>query len=313
MRTAWPLLLAVVLLPGIICPQSAAGTYELSNGQIISGEPIAPDPDGVVIKTGASTFTPRIAWTNFTENALRTLAQDNPKARSLVANLIYDEPEIEEAVVVRPEVRIQSVARIAPPGEMSGLLSLFASPIGLVLFALMYGTNIYAGYVIGVFRTFNPVVVAGVSAILPLVGPLIFLVLPSGAGSDEEYEDEDELEEAEQALAEQAVAPAPAEDSDIPVAVQERPKAIVYERGKFTFNRRFFETKLASFLRVVPSEEDKDLVLEIDSLRGHHVGTRVTKILPTELHLQVKKGDASTDVLLPFSDIKSVTIRHKGV
>jgi hypothetical protein len=85
----------------------------------------------------------------------------------------------------------------------------------------------------------------------------------------------------------------------------------VYSRGQFTFNRRFFETKLAGFMRMVPSEAERDMLIHIKSARGEHAGNRVVRVTPNELYLQVAKGNASEEVLIPFAEIAEIQIRHK--
>ena len=44
---------------------------------------------------------------------------------------------------------------------------------------LLYAANIYAGYEISIFRARPPALVCGVSAVLPLIGPIIFLSMPT--------------------------------------------------------------------------------------------------------------------------------------
>ena len=77
------------------------------------------------------------------------------------------------------------------------------------------------------------------------------------------------------------------------------------------FNRRFFETKLAGFLRMVPGEAERDMVIHVKSARGEHVAQRLSKVLPNELCLQVMKAGASSEVAIPYSEIYEIQIRHK--
>jgi hypothetical protein len=81
-----------------------------------------------------------------------------------------------------------------------------------------------------------------------------------------------------------------------------------FSRGEFTFNRRFFETKFPGFFRVVPSEADKDLVLAIRGARNEYVAKRISRISSNEMHVQVLSGG---EVMVPFAEITSVTLRHK--
>jgi hypothetical protein len=131
---------------------------------------------------------------------------------------------------------------------------------------------------------------------------------------------EQELVEAEEAASE-PVAPAPVASSSTaapssapaPAAssAPRLPPATVYQRGQTTFNRRFFETKLSGFLRIVPSEAEKDMVVQIRSARGLHAGQRITRVMPNELTLLVHKGAASSEVIIPYAEIQEVQIRHK--
>jgi hypothetical protein len=91
------------------------------------------------------------------------------------------------------------------------------------------------------------------------------------------------------------------------------PEPVVFRKGDFSFNRRFFETKLPGFFRLVPSEADRDLLLYIQSGRGEFIGKRITKVTPAELYLQVFKNDATADEMIPFVEITEVQIRHKDL
>jgi len=89
------------------------------------------------------------------------------------------------------------------------------------------------------------------------------------------------------------------------------PQTQVFQRGAFTFNRRFFETKFPGFFGVVRREAEKDLLLVIKAARGEYTGTRITRIAGNDLHLEIHKGAASEEVLIPFTEIKEVQLKHK--
>ena len=88
---------------------------------------------------------------------------------------------------------------------------------------------------------------------------------------------------------------------------------MVFQRGEFLFNRRFFETKLPGFFRVVLSETDKDLRIHIKAARGDFVGKRISRVTPGELYLEVFKESATADEMIPFVEILEVQIRHKDL
>jgi hypothetical protein len=63
------------------------------------------------------------------------------------------------------------------------------------------------------------------------------------------------------------------------------PPTTTYQRGQFTFNRRFIETKFAGFFGVVRRDADRDMVLVIKSSRGEYIGQRISRIAANDLHL----------------------------
>jgi len=90
------------------------------------------------------------------------------------------------------------------------------------------------------------------------------------------------------------------------------PETVVYQRGQFTFNRRFFETKFSGFFGVVRRDADRDMVLVVKSSRGEYVGQRISRIAANDLHLQVQRGHASEEVMIPFVEVQEVRLRHKN-
>ena len=86
---------------------------------------------------------------------------------------------------------------------------------------------------------------------------------------------------------------------------------ISFLRGQYTFNRRFFETKFAGFLRTVPSEEEKDKEIVFVTLRGTYIAKRLSKLTTNEVFILVKKGDASEEIMIPFTDIREVHIKNQ--
>ena len=105
--------------------------------------------------------------------------------------------------------------------------------------------------------------------------------------------------------AQHGVAPPPA------AAVPTLPPPAIYLRGQTTFNRRFFETKFAGFLKMVPGEGERDKLIYIKSARGEYTGHRLSKVEPNEVFLQIKKGAVSEDVMIPFTEIYEVQVKHK--
>jgi hypothetical protein len=165
-----------------------------------------------------------------------------------------------------------------------------------------------------------------VAAILPVVGPIIFLSLPTVMEATRaEIATIDPYVEppvtaatlAPSATHHEPVAPSALHVSHAAPAAPAAaagaglPATQTFQRGAFTFNRRFLETKFAGFFGVVPREAEKDLVLIVKAARGEYRSTRISRISANDLHLQVVKGPASEEVLIPFTEIKEIQIKHK--
>jgi hypothetical protein len=290
----------------------AADIYELQTGERIEGDPISFNPSGVVFNKPDGGFHPRVGWTNLTETTLKKLAAF-PEGKRFAEEYLAEDivPEEETAEL---EIKPQPVPRLERLPEGAGLFGMARSPLGLSLLLLIYLANIYAGFEIAIFRNYPVWSVCLAAALLPFVGPIIFLCLPTRipGAAQPVYElppDQQAMPTEEAAYHEAAVAeapPPPAQSAD-----KAAPAAVSYQRGTTTFNRRFFETKLANFMRVVPSEQDKDLMLLVKSARGDHAGSRITRVTPNEICLQISKGGASAEVMIPFSEIKEVQVCHK--
>ncbi len=294
--------------------RSAAETYKLTDGGDLTGEPIAFGRDGLAVKKPDGSFSAKVAWTNFTQEALKQLAAV-PKAKAFVEPLLEpDEPEPSRKVA--PELKLKPVPRLPRPDPQAGLGALLSSSITVTLLLILYLANIYAGYEISIFRNHPAALVAGVAAVAPVVGPIVFLCMPTRIpkSADEEFQEPSQEHAAhdDQSVAVEMGTEASASPSAPAGAAPAQAPATVYKRGQTTFNRRFFETKFSGFLRVVPSEAEKDLVVLIRSSRGEHVGSRITRIMPNELFLQISKAGATADVIIPFNEISEVEVRHKG-
>jgi hypothetical protein len=89
------------------------------------------------------------------------------------------------------------------------------------------------------------------------------------------------------------------------------PPTTTFQRGQFTFNRRFIETKFPGFFGVIRRDADRDMVLVIKSSRGEYIGQRISRIAANDLHLQVQRGHASEEIMIPFVEIQEIRLKHK--
>jgi len=322
-------LITALIVCGLLAEAAYAETFRLANGDTLTGELLTGSANdlGVQIKVGDGKYE-RVSWASFSQEDLKKFAKVQ-KFEPLV------EPFIEitqEEKIKKTEVNIKQPPRLERPAAQSLVGALFSSGMGLFLLLLLYAANIYAGYEVSIFRARPTPLVCGVSAVLPLVGPIIFLSMPTKIAPPEETWQTAAAAAAEVPTAE-AVNPMATEGAEHPVGLklagtgpanevkigqfeggEEKPAApatTTYQRGQFTFNRRFFETKFAGFFAVVRRDADRDMVLVIKSSRGEYIGQRISRIAANDLHLQVQRGHASEEVMIPFAEVQEIKVRHK--
>jgi hypothetical protein len=294
-----------------------AETFRMSNGETITGELLlsSAKDEGIQIKVDEGKYE-RVPWASFSQEDLKRLAQ-NPKLQPLV------EPFIEisqEQRIKKTEVRIEQPPRLDRPPKQFLLGALFSSGLGVFVMVLLYAANIYAGYEISIFRARPPAVVCGVSAILPIIGPILFLALPTQLKPSAETFEAAPAETV--GTAQDEVNPMLADGAAHPTSLKlhsepeqqksNLPETATFQRGQFTFNRRFFETRFPGFFGVVKREADKDMVLVIKAARGSYVGQRISRIAANDLHIQVQKGPATEEIMIPFSEIQEIQLKHKN-
>lgn len=297
---------------------TAAGgiTLEMTDGTKVSGEIILAKPDGLQIRTEGNKYE-KLEWSKFSQATLIELNKDNKYSP-------YAEPYIEiahEEKIKKTEVAIKEVPRLDRPPKGSILGAMFSSSVGIVCLLLLYGANIYAGYEVAVVRAYPPAMVCGIAAVAPIIGPVIFLCLPTKMPPSPDELAEQEQEQAAPAETYSAsyggaAAPqASSSEGESQGAAKTHAAALPatqsFKRGQFTFNRRFIETKFAGFFGMVRKDAEKDLVLVVKSARGEFVVTRISEIGGTDMKVDVHAGAASQQVQIPFVEILEMQIKHK--
>jgi hypothetical protein len=305
---------------------ATAGTFPLTDGSKIVGTPDTIVDKGVVFQLENGDYSPRIEWDKFTAEALKELMAEakTDAQRALVEPLVENIPQ---EVAKRKEIVVKPIEPPDRPKHGGGIFALFGSPVGWFLILVLYCANLFAAYEVCIYRRQPPAMVCGLAAIpfFGVLSPIIYGAMPTQKPPPEPTETapaQDGATPAPEAAPgegsptpgaaaatyESAAAPGA---SAAPAPAPAWPEPIVFARGEFSFNRRFFETKFAGFFRLVPSEAEKDLVLMITASRGQFVGRRIIRITPNELYLQVFKNNASADEMIPFAEISEVQIRHK--
>jgi hypothetical protein len=265
----------------------------------------------------------RVAWTNLAQNTLQELAKNpNPKIAEFAEPLI-EVTEEQKIKKTEPPV-IKTPPRLERPAKGSLFGALFGSSIGLVTLLLLYAANIYAGYEIATVRAYPPAMVCGIAAVAPIIGPIIFLCVPTRVKSAAEEHVEEAPAEAASAgaaaagHASMADAPPGLAPSSLHIAHSQPtttpaslPPTQVFQRGQFTFNRRFIETKFAGYFGVVRREAEKDMIFLLKSARGEFVVNRITRIAANDMHIEVRKGAATSEVPVAFVEIQEIQLKHK--
>jgi hypothetical protein len=293
------------------------GEFRTITGDVYVGEVSAADADGLIVRLQTGTFSPRIDWAKLDEGTLKALS-GHPRAGRFVEPLL--EPPAEE--IARAEARkidVRQPERVArPPADIAGkgVYAALTSPNGLMLLGALYLANLYAAFEIARFRWRPVPLVCGISAVLPVIGPTIFLALPrreeeEAASATDEAVAAQSLNVPSQTVASASSAAAPGSTTTAArtaAAAQESlPKH--FRRGETTFNRRFFETQFPSFFKVVASEADKDLVLEVTTSAGVTVASRITRISGTDLALKASDG---SETPVEFAQVLEVKLRDRN-
>jgi hypothetical protein len=297
----------------------AAETFVLTDGASMSGEIVKFDDYEVMIhNTTADTYT-NITWPRFSQDTLKQLTE-NPKYRLLAAPFVEPTAESQPA---KPSLPYKYNQPLKLPEHPSILGGMFESSLGLFILLVIYGANLYAAYEVAVVRGKPVGAVMGLSAVLPIAGPIIFLAQPVTTATDEEPVEGMPPEGAgapaggpAAAMASSANAPASGPASGVAPAIppheeiqivsaswqpsqeEKKPQPQVFARGKFTLNRRFIETKFASFVGE-PKGEAKSFSMEIKTLKDTIAVESIKLVGPTELILETPTGQ----VTVPFSDI----------
>ena len=300
---------------------SGALTLPLADGTTITGDIVTFNENGIQLRTPDNKYTDRLPWLKFSQEGLKQLAANtqNPKIRPFV------EPFIEPPAVERPPkpaVKISEVSRLDPPAPASIVGALFSSPVSLLALLLVYAANLYAGYEVARYRSKPIDLVMGVSAVLPIVGPAIFLsMIPRPVAA----------EAVEMAQAAQA-APAelephrfavpgapPPEDIHIaaaswhPAGAEGHPvEPQIFQRGQFMFNRRFFETRFPGFFGSIRGEEDRHKELVVKAAKGEFNVHRITRIGANDAHFEVVKAGVHQEVIVSFADMQEVRINPRA-
>ncbi|MAE30376.1 MAG: hypothetical protein CMO43_02065 [Verrucomicrobiales bacterium] len=307
--------------------QLAEGEISLTNGDVIEGTVADVDQNGIVVRRDIGGFARRANWMELTQESLKkikNLGETDPNRYKGAA--AFAEPFIE------PDE--SQMERNLPPGPVRGLvepevpssvpvaskMAAYGSGGGIGLLVAIAIGSMVAGLGVAAFRESNALLAAGVSLILPIVGPILFLVKPKVEYEDDYDEDEEyEYEEAE--------APEGATMTDtgggavvgmVPEAnkmsfAQTGPKKSglkpqTWTRGDTRFDRSFFQNNFPNYFKVVLGAAERDMALAVKTGKREYVGQRIKRISGTDIHMELLNGKEQK---ITFSEIGAVDLRAK--
>ncbi len=291
-------LLVLWLWLGLHLGAIGAESLTLVDGATLSGDIVKFDDNGLLLRVSGEVYT-NIPWGRLSQASLKQLTA-NPKLKPLVEVFIEPDPS------QRPppkEIKINPVTRLTIPEHPSLLGGLVGSPVGLGILLVLYLANLFAAFEVAVFRARSPGQVIGISALLPIIGPVVFLAMPmkmdapaaaegegDPAGANAKPEDEIKIVDASWKQEEKKEA-----------------KPQVFARGKFTFNKRFIETKFAGFIGTLKGE-GTTFTMEVRTTKQLFPVTRIAQVTATEVIFETGQ---SGQVIVPFADIQEVTLTPK--
>lgn len=289
-------------------------SFEYADGTKIEGDIVQGRPEFLQIRVEGTRYE-KLAWDKLSQTTLKQLA-DDPKLKLEAFIQPYLEV-LEDATIKKTEVVVKPVPRLERPAKGSLFGSLISSSVGLFALLLVYAANIYAGYEISIIRAYPAAMVCGIAAVAPIIGPAVFLCLPTKLKASEEEVVAEPAAPISPLAGTEGQAAAPAGHGGLSIAHSEAapaaavPEPQVFKRGQFTFNRRFIETKFSGYFGLIRRETEKNQVLLIKSARGEFIVTRITRIASNDLHVDVHRGNASQEVQIPFSEILEIQIKPR--
>ena len=295
----------------LLWPALAADVnLSLTDGATFQGELIKFDENGLQLRVG-ETFT-NLQWSGFSQETLKELA-NNPMVnirKQTMASLVepFLEPEVSQRAP-KPEIQVNPVKRLELPESPSILGGLLKSSVGKFIFFILFLANLYAAYEISIVKARPAAQVVGLSVVLPIIGPILFLILPMHVAPVQE----EHAEMAAPAGTQAATAQAQAANPEIQIAEaswkpeEKKAEAQVFARGKFTFNKRFIETKFAGFVGPEPKGDAVKFWMEVKSSNAHFGARNIAQIGTAEAIFETDSGQ----VTVPFADISEIKLNPR--
>ena len=281
----------------------AAETLTLTDGATFTGEITKTDDNGLMLRLPGDTYAAtNLSWSRLSQASLKQLTA-NPKIKPFAE--VFIEPDASQRPA-KPEIQINPVTRLTRPENPSLVGGLLGSPVGLFILLVLYAANLYAAFEVAVVRARPVAQVVGVSAALPIIGPAIFLALPIKVEAPPE-----EKNFASPTGTAGAAAQRTPEEIQIVEASwrteEKKPEPQIFARGKFTFNKRFVETKFAGYVGA-PKGDALKFSMEVKTAAAHYAVEHILQVAATDVMLETV---ASGQVTVALNDILEIKLTPK--
>lgn len=277
---------------------TAAATLTMTDGSTLSGDIVRFDDNGLLLRSSGDTYT-NLPWAQFSQETLKQLSA-NLKIKPLVE--VFIEPSAAERPP-RPATNVNPVQRLELPANPSLFGGFVKSPVGLFILLVLYVANLYAAFEVSIIRARPALQVIGLAAVLPVIGPIIFLALPMKSEVAAE-------ENSESADADAAAKPEPAieiGEASWKPAGEKQPEAQTFTRGKFTFNKRFVETKFAHFVGV-PQGDALKFAMAVRTTTAFFAVEHIAQVGAVDVIFETPNGQ----VTVALTDIQEIKLNPKN-
>ena len=277
---------------------TAAATLTMTDGSTLSGDIVKFDDNGLMLRSAGDTYT-NLQGGQFSQETLKQLSA-NLKIKPLVE--VFIEPEAAQRSA-RPETNVNPVSRMEFPPNPSVIGGFLKSPVGLFILLVLYLANLYAAFEVSIMRARPALMVIGLAAVLPIVGPIVFLILPMPvvAAPEDSAEGGETGEGADKPQPEIEIAEA---SWNQPTEKKAEPQ--VFSRGKFTFNKRFLETKFAGFVGV-PAGDGLKFSMEVRTTTAYFAVERIAQVGAADVIFETPNGQ----VTVALTDIQEIKLNPK--
>jgi hypothetical protein len=260
------------------------------------------DDNGLMLRAAGDAYV-TVPWGKLSQDSLKHLTE-NPKIKPLVEVFIAPDESQRSA---KPEIKVNAVTRLERPANPSLFGGLTGSPVGLFILLVLYLANLCAAYEVSVVRARPAVQVIGLAAVLPIIGPVIFLAMPMKVEAPPE-----ENNFAAPAGTAAAAAQRTPEEIQIVEASwrqeEKKPEAQVFARGKFMFNKRFVETKFAGFIGELKGDA-LNFSMEVKTSSAQFAVERIQQVAVADVIFETVQ---SGQVTVPLADILEIKLTPKN-